>query len=183
LPFYDEFRNFIGINLGISALGRVNLGPTWGTFLGCVSTLGTTAGIEIDRGIAPGGNVQLIWNEPYKTWQVSGVVPGSLGDGTQYSNIATSSTGGTNVFDDKAPVLGGNLNSNGYTIYANTNIILSGNLQVNNTLTAPTAVTNTTVLYAQNPGAGQAGLFVVNPASTNEELVTKRRAFGFSLIL
>jgi hypothetical protein len=148
-----------------------------------VSTLGTTSGIEIDRGIAPGGNVQLRWNETAKLWQVSGVTSGSPGDGTKYSNIAISTTGGTTVFDDKAPVLGGNLNSNGYTIYANTNVIISGNLQINNTLVAPTAVTNTTVLYAQTPNSGQSGLYVVNQASTNEELVTKRRAFGFSLIL
>ena len=68
-----------------------------------VSTLGTTSGIEIDRGTAPGGNVQLIWNEGFKTWQVSGVVSGSPGDGTQYSNIATTSGAGalSSVFDDK----------------------------------------------------------------------------------
>ena len=40
-----------------------------------VSTLGTTSGIEIDRGIAPGGNVRLIWNESTSTWQISGVAP------------------------------------------------------------------------------------------------------------
>ena len=148
-----------------------------------VSTLGTTSGIEIDRGTAPGGNVQLIWNEPYKTWQVSGVTPGSPGDGTLYSNIATSSTGGTVVFDDKSPVLGGNLNVNGYTIYANTNVILQGNIEVKYANTVPGVSNGTTVFYAQTPAAGQSGLFVVNPASTQEELVTKRRAFGFSLIL
>jgi hypothetical protein len=152
-----------------------------------VSTLGTTSGIEIARGTAPGGNVQIIWNETTKTWQVSGVVPGSPGDGTQYSNIATSSTGGTNVFDDKAPVLGGNLNVNNFTIYANvaagTYVTLQGALNLKSANVTPTAATGSTVFYASDTGAGQAGLFVVNPASTNEELVTKRRAFGFSLIL
>ena len=116
--------------------------------------------------------------------QISGVTAGSPGDGTQYSNISTSSTGaGTVVFDDKNPVLGGNLNTNGYTIYSNTNVILQGNIEVKYANTIPSASTGTTVVYAQSPSAGQAGIFVVNPSSTNEELVTKRRAFGFSLIL
>jgi hypothetical protein len=153
-----------------------------------VSTLGTTSGIEIDRGIAPGGNVQLIWNETYSTWQISGVTAGSPGDGAQYSNIATSSTGaGTVVFDDKAPVLGGNLNVNGFTIYANaaatSYVTLQGALQLKQANIVYTAATGSTVFYANVVGAGQTGLYVINTESTNEELVTKRRAFGFSLLL
>lgn len=152
-----------------------------------VSTLGTTSGIEIDRGIAPGGNVQLIWNETAKLWQVSGVTAGSPGDGTKYTSLTTSSTGLTAVVDDVAPVLGGNLNVNGYTIYSNVTatsyITLQGALQLKSANVTPTAALDSTVFYASDTGAGQAGVFVVNPASTNEELVTKRRAFGFSLIL
>ena len=154
-----------------------------------VSTLGTTSGIEIDRGTAQGGDVQLIWNESFKTWQVSGVVSGSPGDGTQYSNIATTSGAGalSSVFDDKAPVLGGNLNVNNFTIYANvaagTYVTLQGALNLKSANVTPTAALGGTVFYAADTGAGQAGVFVVNPASTNEELVTKRRAFGFSLLL
>lgn len=148
-----------------------------------VSSLGTTSGVEIDRGTAPGGDVRIIWNETVKTWQVSGVTVGSPGDGAQFSNLAVSTTGGIVVFDDKTPVLGGNLNTNGYTFYANTNSIFSANLQLNNVLVPPIVVTNATVLSAQSVGAGQAGLYVINQASTNEELVTKRRAFGFSLFL
>lgn len=152
-----------------------------------VSSLGTTSGIVIDRGTAPGGNVQLRWNEGTKTWQISGVVSGSPGDGSQYSNISASSTGVTTVFDDKAPVLGGNLNVNNFTIYANvaagTYVTLQGALNLKSANVTPTAAVGSTVFYASDTGAGQAGVFVVNPASTNEELVTKRRAFGFSLLL
>ena len=152
-----------------------------------VTSLGTTSGIVINRGTAPGGNVQLRWNETTKTWQVSGVVAGSPGDGTQYVNLSASSTGLTTVFDDKAPVLGGNLNVNNFTIYANvaagTYVTLQGALNLKSANVTPTAATGSTVFYASDTGAGQAGVFVVNPASTNEELITKRRAFGFSLIL
>ena len=152
-----------------------------------VTSLGSTSGVVIARGTAPGGNVQLRWNETTKTWQVSGVVAGSPGDGSQYVNLSASSTGLTTVFDDKAPVLGGNLNVNNFTIYANvaagTYVTLQGALNLKSANVTPTAATGSTVFYASDTGAGQAGVFVVNPASTNEELITKRRAFGFSLIL
>ena len=154
-----------------------------------VSTLGTTSGIEIDRGIAPGGNVRLIWNESTSTWQISGVAPGAPGDGNQYLNIATTTGGAalSAVVDDPAPVLGGNLNVNNFTIYANvaagTYVTLQGALNLKSANVTPTAAIGSTVFYAADTGAGQAGVFVVNPASTNEELVTKRRAFGFSLLL
>jgi hypothetical protein len=155
-----------------------------------VSTLGTTAGIEIDRGPStPGGNVQLIWNEGYKTWQVSGVTAGSPGDGTKYSNIATTTGAAAiaSVFEDKNPVLGGNLNVQGNVIYANvtanTYITIQGVMSIINANITPLTNTGTTVFYANTAGAGTAGLYVVNDQATNEELVTKRRALGFSLIL
>jgi hypothetical protein len=154
-----------------------------------VSTLGTTSGIEIDRGSAAGGNVQLIWNESTSTWQVSGMFPGAPGDGSQYLNIATT-TGGTPisaVVEDPNPVLGGNLNVNGKTIYANvaanTYVTIQGVMSIINANITPNINSGTTVFYANTAGAGTAGLYVVNDQATNEELVTKRRAFGFSLIL
>ena len=152
-----------------------------------VSSLGTTSGIEIARGTAPGGNVQLRWNEPIKSWQVSGVTSGSPGDGTKYTNLAVSSTGLTALFDDKAPVLGANLNVNGYTIYANVGatsyVNIQGALSLAYANVTYTSAIGETVLNAAAEGAGQTGLYVTGVASTNEELVTKRRAFGFSLFL
>ncbi len=152
-----------------------------------VSTLGTTSGVQIYRGTAPGGNVEIIWNEPVKQWQVSGVTAGSPGDGTKYTNIAVSSTGLTALFDDKAPVLGANLNVNGYTIYANvaatSYINIQGALSLAYANITYTSAIGETVLNAAAEGAGQTGLYVTGVASTNEELVTKRRAFGFSLLL
>ena len=154
-----------------------------------VSTLGTTSGIEIDRGIAPGGNVRLIWNESTSTWQVSGMTPGAPGDGNQYLNIATTTGGAalSAVVDDPAPVLGGNLNVQNKTIYANvaanTYVTIQGVMSIINANITPLSNAGTTVFYANTAGAGTAGLYVVNDQATNEELVTKRRAFGFSLIL
>lgn len=155
-----------------------------------VTVLGSTAGIVIDRGTAPGGNVTLRWNESVKSWQISGVVSGSPGDGSQYANIATSTGGGTAltaVVGDPAPVLGGNLNVNGYTLYTNvaatSYITVQGALQMKYANVTYTSATGSTVLNAAAEGAGQSGLYVTGVASTNEELVTKRRAFGFSLFL
>jgi hypothetical protein len=154
-----------------------------------VSTLGTTSGIEIARGTAPGGNVQLRWNESTSTWQVSGMSPGAPGDGSQYLNIATT-TGGTAisaVVEDSFPVLGGNLNVQNRTIYANvianTYVTIQGVMSIINANITPLSNAGTTVFYANTAGAGTAGLYVVNDQATNEELITKRRAFGFSLLL
>jgi len=162
--------NFVTLNAGENGNG--------------VSILGTTSGLIIDRGTAPGGNVKLQWNEPLKVWQVSGITSGSPGDGTLFSNLATSTTGSTVVFDDKAPVLGGNLNANGFTIYANATVNFGANLLLINPATTPNvAVTNSTIVYASTPGAGTSGLYVLNSQTANQELVTKARALGFSLLL
>jgi hypothetical protein len=162
--------NFVTLNAGENGNG--------------VSILGTTSGLIIDCGTAPGGNVKLQWNDPLKVWQVSGVTSGSPGDGTLFSNLATSTTGSTVVFDDKAPVLGGNLNANGFVIYANATVNFGANLLLINPATTPNvAVTNSTIVYASTPGAGTSGLYVLNSQTANQELVTKARALGFSLLL
>jgi len=162
--------NFVTLNAGENGNG--------------VSILGTTSGLIIDRGTAPGGNVKLQWNEPLKVWQVSGITSGSPGDGTLFSNLATSSTGGTVVFDDKAPVLGGNLNANGFTIYANATVNFGANLLLINPATTPNvAVINATIVYASTPSSGTSGIYVLNSQAANQELVTKARALGFSLLL
>lgn len=133
------------------------------------------SGIEVDRGNF--ANVGLRWNEATDRWQVD--------NGSGWVNISTSSgAGGTTLEDDANPTLGGNLNTAGYTISSLiNNINFSGNLQLNNTLVAPSLVTDATVVYAATPAAGQSGIYVVNGVAANQELVTKTRAFGFSLLL
>lgn len=139
-----------------------------------------TAGLIIDRGNL--ANVEIRWNDATDTWQLTT-------DGSSYANIISSTSGGsalTNVSDDTSPELGGNLNVQTYTIFtgnAATNISFAGNLQLNNTAVAPTLVANATVVYASIPQAGTSGVYVVNGSAANEELITKSRAFGFSLLL
>jgi hypothetical protein len=133
------------------------------------------AGIIIDRGSQP--YAQLQFNQAGgNVWQITS--DASVG----FANILTTGTAFALV-DDPNPVLDGNLNVNGYTIYANTNVILQGNIELKYANTLPSLSANATVVYAQAPGAGTAGLYVVNDQTTNEELITKRRAFGFSLLL
>jgi hypothetical protein len=136
------------------------------------------SGLIVERGSQ--ANVSLRWNESYDRWQITN-------DGSTYANILSStstSSALTAVIEDPTPALGGNLNTNGKTLSSNIgNINFDGNIQFNNTGTAPTAITNATVLYAGIPNAGTSGLYVVNDVAANEELITKKRAFAFSILL
>jgi hypothetical protein len=133
------------------------------------------SGLEVDRGTLT--NVQLIWHEPSLVWAFTN-------DGSNFLGIVGSSTGLTKVIDDVAPALGANLNTNSHTISSNVgNVKFGGNIQVNNATVIPGIVANATVLYASTPGSAHSGIYVVNGAALNEELVTKTRAIGFSLIL
>lgn len=136
-----------------------------------------SAGIEIDRGTS--ADVSIRWYEPYGEWQLTK-------NGTTFSNIAafTGATGITAVSEDHNPALGGNLNTGSFYITSTTNNVrIGGNLELVNQTVSPSAVTGATVVYAATPGAGTSGVYVVNGSAANQELVTKARAFGFSLIL
>jgi hypothetical protein len=138
------------------------------------------AGIEIDRGTNP--NAYLVYNEPTNTFAVS------TDGGATFANVLTSfgnvSTLISEIVEDTTPQLGGNLDVQTFSIFSATNnVSIAGNLQLNNTLITPTAVANATVVYAASPAAGTSGVYVINGSAANEELITKRRAFGFSLIL
>lgn len=143
-------------------------------------TLGS-AGINVYRGAntAYFPSAGIIWNDAVGgVWQITS----NVNNPSTYANILSAGgTGLTAVFDDKNPVLGGNVNVNGFALTANVNanIVLGGNLQLNSSISAGTATT----IYATTPQNGDSGLYVVNQAAVNEELVTKKRAFAFSLIL
>jgi hypothetical protein len=142
--------------------------------VGAGVTLGT-AGIAVARGSL--ANVALRWNETLDRWELTN-------DGTTYAAINSSVSGTFALIDDLNPSLGGNLNTNSFTLSSNVgNLKFNGNIQINNTLVAPTAVTGATVVYAATPSAGASGVFVVNGEAVNEELITKKRAFAFSILL
>ena len=146
------------------------------------------SGLQFDRGTNPLGAAFFLFKEITDTFVVStdnGVTwEQVLTTPVDVGNVAGSVL--TEIVQDTSPQLGGNLDVQGFSIFtanAATNIKFAGNLQLNNTAVAPTLVANATVVYADIPAAGTSGVYVVNGSAANEELVTKRRAFGFSLIL
>lgn len=134
-----------------------------------------SAGIEVDRGSLT--NVALRWNDIVDRWQVD--------NGSGFANISTTSgASGTTLEDDLNPVLGGNLDANGFSFLSSTgSLIFNGNIQLNYALGAPSLVANAAVVYAGILGGGASGVYVVNGEAVNEELITKKRAFGFSILL
>lgn len=122
----------------------------------------TNAHIYIDRGTL--GDAAIRWNETSDTWEISSNIT---------SGYSTLTGGGiTEIVQDTNPRLGGNLHTNNFHISLNTP-----------TITPPTVESGNVLLYAGNVNAGQSGLYIVNQSVSNQELVTKTRAFGFSLIL
>lgn len=154
---------------------RLNMGETGAGVTQRPGDPAAISGIGIDRGsLDP---VSLIWNEEVDKWQITT-------DGSTFANILVTSTGGISLVDDPNPTLGANLNTVSYHVYSSTNnVIFNSNVQLNEVATAPTAVSGATVVYASTPAAGTSGVYVVNGSAANQELVTKTRAFGFSLIL
>ena len=127
-----------------------------------VSILGTTSGIIVDRGTA--ANVYLQWNEGFKTWQISDQT------GVNFANIFSNP-------------LTSNLITTGYAITSATNVMFGANIQLNSGTAPNVALSNATLVYGGTPGGGTAGVYVLNSLAANQELVTKARAFGFSLLL
>ena len=136
------------------------------------------SGIAVDRGSL--GNVSILYNELIDSWVLTN-------DGVVFGNISTTTGPGTaltRVEQDTSPALGGNLDVKGFEIFSSTNnVAIDGNLQINNTAVVPGSIAGATVLYTSVPAGGGSGVFLVNDTVANDELVSKTRAFGFSLIL
>ena len=135
------------------------------------------AGIIIDRGTEP--NVALGWDEATDRWVITN-------DGVTFANIAafTGNATITSVADDPNPTLGGNLNTVSYEIFSSAdNVTINDTLELTNQST-PANISASSILYANTIGGGTTGIYVVNDeVIAGEELITKTRAFGFSLIL
>jgi hypothetical protein len=163
--FYD---NFITLNANVNTAPILN------------------AGIEVRRG--PDPTVSLRWNESLDRWQITS-------DGSYFANIMIR------LEDDFDAHLGSNLYTTG-SYFSNTNweirstyphnIVLApgwdGNvanagLQIRHVSANNfSTVSNASVLFARTAEAGETGLFVANP-SREDELITKRKALIYSLVL
>ena len=112
-------------------------------------------GLQVDRGSAP--DAFFVFDEADDTWKVSNDA------GATYQNvITTSSQGLQDVVDDTTPELGGDLEIAGFVIERS----------------------SVGVSLALNTEAGGgSGVFVTNSLGANQELVTKRKAIVYALIL
>jgi hypothetical protein len=144
----------------------------------------SSSGINVYRGPYTGvyKSTGIRWYEPFLCWQLTN-------DGTNWANIVSSGTGVglvlNHIVQDTDPLLGANLNTNGFTLFANVgrNIILDGNVQMNYVTSIPPLTSGSSTMYSRAPGGGQSAVYVTNSASTDEELITKRRAVGLSILL
>jgi len=148
---------------------------------------GVTSGIEIERGST--ANALLVFDDSTDTFRIS------YDGGSTFVTVSTTvgGSGLENIVEDTTPQLGGDLDINGFNITsANTNqdinIIPSGtgNVVVDsgirlNDQSAPSAVTNSTIVYAAATTGGGTGVHFVD-GSTTGELVSKTKAIVFGLI-
>lgn len=174
-----------------------------------VSTLGTTAGITIDRGTLP--DVTLRWNESTSTWQVTT-------DGSTYVDLITGSGGvvaaaGTDTYVqyNASGYLGAeaafayNYTTNYLTVSnvkigndaitnstTNSNLTISGNGTGTLNLTSisalsyqgstPSSTASINKFYAATPSSGGSGLWFVNTADS-DELISRKKAVMMALIM
>lgn len=156
-----------------------------------------SAGIEIDRGADP--RVGIRWHEETVAWQYTN-------DGTIWKTFSRMI-----LEEDKNPRLGGNLvvqdsdgNSWAITSNLNENIVIYAGLDANTTLPQVAMPDGSVVLgpiiripqleidplrrpgyssiYAKKTSTGNTGFFVANEKTSGQELITKRKAFVYSLI-
>jgi hypothetical protein len=134
-------------------------------------------------------NSWFVFDENDDRWKIS------YDGGSTFVTVSTTAGGSglENVVEDTTPQLGGDLDINGFNITsANTNqdiIIIpsgTGNVVVDsgirlNDQSAPSAVTNSTIVYAAATTGGGTGVHFVD-GSTTGELVSKRKALVFGLI-
>jgi len=129
------------------------------------------AGIEIDRGALP--KVGLRWHESTTEWQYTI-------DGTLWNAFSR-----TIVELDKNPKLGGNLIVNGFMITADPGeaVEIGPIVRLPQITTDPVPKAGYSTIYAKATKEGDTGFFVANEKVQGNELITKRKAFVYSLIL
>lgn len=136
------------------------------------------SGLTVDRGfdLPLNPTVELprpsiFWNEPTQEWQV------------QDAAGVVTSIGAFRVVTDPAPTLGGTLDPASFGITAQP----GGTVKINPAIQLdisppPTPVVNSSLLHAGLPGHGETGLYTTTAAMQNQELITARKAFIYSLL-
>ena len=152
------------------------------------------ANITVDRGTSP--NVTIQWSETLGYWQLTsgGSTPAAGYNASVLFNSANllAASNSFTFGSGNLSVFGTNI-GNGNVYATGTGQDLSffapnGTVYVNSTLklsyqnTAPTNIASTTQIFANTVGSGNTGLFVVN-SNTTDELISKNRAIGMSLLL
>ena len=126
--------------------------------------VGLTSGIEVNRGTRP--TVGVRWNEGLSRWELTS-------DGTNWTGIAVNPVL-RRVEDDTAPFLGGDLDTNGFSIF------------LKSLSTAPSYQAGRTVIYAiDEVGTGGTAIKFISRsglASVTDELISRKKSIVYSLI-
>jgi hypothetical protein len=128
----------------------------------------------------------LRFNTVSGDWEISDSVAASGAPISPYVTIAsgnTSTTPGAPVnsvqFND-AGTFGGNSK---FTFDStNTKVGITGQLVLGNIASTPTATANSAALYNDTEGAGGTGVYV-RSTTVSDELISKRKALAYSLVL
>jgi hypothetical protein len=138
------------------------------------------AGIEVDRGSSP--KVGIRWHESEQRWQYTN-------DGSLWKSFSL-----TRVEDDLDPHLGGNLIVNDYAITSDANhdvvimagtggnVVIGPSIRLPQINSDPAPQAGYSTIYAKATEAGDTGFFVSNEKVTGRELISKRKAFIYSVI-
>lgn len=155
-------------------------------------------GISVRRGLSP--NIFLHWDETIDWWTFSASYP------SRYNTMRRKDPSNDTfmmykmlrfIRDDPDPHLGGHLYTDTYDIRsydplnivftpgwtgtkANTGIQIS---HVDSFMANVRYQIDATVFYCKEPGQGNSGIFVVDKKHRSEELITKRKALVYSLVL
>ena len=119
-------------------------------------------------------------------WEISDSVDANGAPISAYVTIASGTVGGTpgapvnSVQFNNAGVFGGNSK---FTFdSANTKVGITGQLVLGNIATTPAATANSAALYNNTEGAGGTGVYV-RSTTVDDELISKRKALAYSLVL
>jgi hypothetical protein len=128
----------------------------------------------------------LRFNTVSGDWEISDSVDANGAPISAYVTIASGTVGGTpgapvnSVQFNNAGVFGGNSKFTFDSV--NTKVGITGQLVLGNIATTPAATANSAALYNATEGAGGTGVYV-RSTTVDDELISKRKALAYSLVL